>query len=186
MLIVKGLCGVMVIAAIGMILVVMEFSSMRNDVPAANGDVRLFIDKLRPASGGDPVMDDEKKPGVDRRAFLKTAVAGAGATAAAAAPLAAAAATQVAQAEAAPKAKKEGAHAGKADAAHEGNDMVVEHPGSDFMVDVIKTLGLEYMATNPGSSFRSLHESLVNYGGNQAPELLTCMHEESAIAMAHG
>ncbi|MGZ5661095.1 MAG: thiamine pyrophosphate-binding protein, partial [Usitatibacter sp.] len=45
---------------------------------------------------------------------------------------------------------------------------------------------LEYMATNPGSSFRSLHESLVNYGGNSRPELLTCMHEEAAIAMAHG
>jgi thiamine pyrophosphate-dependent acetolactate synthase large subunit-like protein len=131
-------------------------------------------------------MDDEKKPGVDRRAFLKTAMAGAGATAAAAAPLAAVAATQVAQGEAPAQEKKEGAHGAKADAPHEGNDMVVEHPGSDFMVDVIKTLGFEYMATNPGSSFRSLHESLVNYGGNKAPELLTCMHEEAAIAMAHG
>ncbi|HUP31277.1 MAG TPA: thiamine pyrophosphate-dependent enzyme, partial [Usitatibacter sp.] len=38
----------------------------------------------------------------------------------------------------------------------------------------------------PGSSFRSLHESLVNYGGNKAPELLTCMHEEAAVAIAHG
>jgi hypothetical protein len=38
----------------------------------------------------------------------------------------------------------------------------------------------------PGSSFRSLQESLVNYGGNKKPELLTCMHEEAAIAMAHG
>jgi thiamine pyrophosphate-dependent acetolactate synthase large subunit-like protein len=42
------------------------------------------------------------------------------------------------------------------------------------------------MSTNPGSSFRSIHESLVNYGGNTKPELLTCMHEEAAIAMAHG
>jgi thiamine pyrophosphate-dependent acetolactate synthase large subunit-like protein len=123
-------------------------------------------------------MDDEKKPGVDRRAFLKTAMAGAGATAAAAATPLAAAATQVAQAEGAKESQKEGAR--------EGNDMIVEHPGSDFMVDVIKTLGLEYMATNPGSSFRALHESLINYGGNSAPELLTCMHEEAAIAMAHG
>src|SRR5919201_5346037 len=54
------------------------------------------------------------------------------------------------------------------------------------MVDVIKTLDLEYMSTNPGSSFRSLHESLINYGGNKSPELLTCMHEEAAVAMAHG
>jgi len=65
-------------------------------------------------------------------------------------------------------------------------DIVIERPGSDFMVDVIKALKLDYMATNPGASFRSLHESLVNYGGNKMPELLTCMHEESAVAMAHG
>ena len=54
------------------------------------------------------------------------------------------------------------------------------------MVDVIKTLGLEYICANPGSSFRGLHESIVNYGGNRAPELLTCLHEESSVAMAHG
>ncbi len=65
-------------------------------------------------------------------------------------------------------------------------DIVIERPGSDFMVDVIKALGFEYVATNPGSSFRSLHESLVNYGGNTKPELLTCLHEESAVGMAHG
>ncbi len=132
-------------------------------------------------------MEEDKKPGVDRRAFLKSAMAGAGATAAAATPLAgAAAATQLAQGEAAHEKKSEGAHAAQGEAAHETNDMIVERPGSDFMVDVIKTLGLEYMATNPGSSFRSLHESLINYGGNSTPELLTCMHEEAAIAMAHG
>ena len=61
-----------------------------------------------------------------------------------------------------------------------------ERPGSDFMIDVIKSLGFEYVAANPGSTFRALHESLINYGGNQAPELLTCCHEESSVAMAHG
>src|SRR5262249_17814585 len=64
--------------------------------------------------------------------------------------------------------------------------MTEDHPGSDFMVDVIKALGFEYIAANPGSSFRSLHESIINYGGNKAPELLTCCHEESSIAMADG
>jgi len=59
-------------------------------------------------------------------------------------------------------------------------------PGSDFMVDVIKATGMEYIASNPASSFRSLHESIVNYGGNRKPEFLTCMHEESSVAMAHG
>src|SRR5688572_11409839 len=58
--------------------------------------------------------------------------------------------------------------------------------GSDFMLDVIKSLGFEYVAMNPGSSYRSLHESTINYGGNVNPELLTCLHEEASVAMAHG
>jgi len=58
--------------------------------------------------------------------------------------------------------------------------------GADFMVDVIKTLDFEYLPANPASSFRGLHESLIDYGGNKKPEFLTCMHEESAVAMAHG
>ena len=59
-------------------------------------------------------------------------------------------------------------------------------PGSDFMVDVIKSLDIDYLPCNPASSFRALHESLINYGGNKKPEFLTCTHEESAVAMAHG
>ena len=63
---------------------------------------------------------------------------------------------------------------------------LVDKPASDFMVDVIKTLGIEYVAANPGSSFEGLHESIINYGENRMPELLTCCHEESSVAMAHG
>src|SRR6185369_6579087 len=63
---------------------------------------------------------------------------------------------------------------------------IVENPGSDFMMDVIKSLNFEFITTNPGSSFQGLHESIINYGGNTKPELLTCCHEESAVAMAHG
>ncbi len=59
-------------------------------------------------------------------------------------------------------------------------------PASDFMVDVLKKIGFEYAAINPGSTFQGLHESFVNYGKNTAPELLTCLHEEAAVAMAHG
>ena len=70
--------------------------------------------------------------------------------------------------------------------ADEAREYFVRNPGSDFMVDLIKRLGLDYITTNPGSSFRGIHESIVNYGGNQAPELLTCVHEEQAVAMAHG
>lgn len=61
-----------------------------------------------------------------------------------------------------------------------------ERSGSDFMVDVIKSLGIEYICSNPGSSFRGLHESIINYGGNKNPEFLTCTHEESSVGMAHG
>jgi acetolactate synthase-1/2/3 large subunit len=57
---------------------------------------------------------------------------------------------------------------------------------SDFMVDVIKTLDIDYLFSNPASSFRALHESLIDYGGNKKPEFITCMHEESSVAMGHG
>jgi acetolactate synthase-1/2/3 large subunit len=64
--------------------------------------------------------------------------------------------------------------------------MTTDRCGADGMVDVIKAIGLEYICANPGSSFRALHEAVVNYGGNTAPELITCCHEESSVAMAHG
>ena len=63
---------------------------------------------------------------------------------------------------------------------------IPEKFGADFMVDVFKSLGFEYAASNPASSVRGLHESLINYGGNKNPEWLTCLHEETSIAMAHG
>ncbi len=53
------------------------------------------------------------------------------------------------------------------------------------MVDVIKSLPIDYIFASPGSSFRSLHESVVNYGGNQ-PEFITCTHEEIGVAMGNG
>jgi acetolactate synthase I/II/III large subunit len=59
-------------------------------------------------------------------------------------------------------------------------------PGSDFMVDVIKSLDIKYLPANPASSYRGIHESLINYGKNTMPEFLTCMHEESAVGMCHG
>ena len=57
--------------------------------------------------------------------------------------------------------------------------------GSDIMVDAIKACGFPYVALNPGSSYRGLHDSLVNYGGND-PEIITCNHEKLAVALAHG
>jgi acetolactate synthase-1/2/3 large subunit len=64
--------------------------------------------------------------------------------------------------------------------------LTTDRPGADFMVDVLKQIGFEYVCANPGSSFRGLHESLINYGGNRDPEFITCCHEESAVAMGHG
>ena len=64
--------------------------------------------------------------------------------------------------------------------------LTVEDPGSDFMVDVLKTLDFEYIAANPASSFRGLHESFINYGGNKAPEWMTCCHEQASVNIANG
>ena len=64
--------------------------------------------------------------------------------------------------------------------------LTTDHCGSDFMVDVLRSMDMEYVCANPGSSFRALHESVINYGGNQKPEFITCCHEESSIGMAHG
>jgi acetolactate synthase I/II/III large subunit len=58
--------------------------------------------------------------------------------------------------------------------------------GSDVVVDVLRALNLEYIALNPGASYRGVHDSLVNYGGNQAPQMILCNHEEIAVAIAQG
>jgi acetolactate synthase I/II/III large subunit len=58
--------------------------------------------------------------------------------------------------------------------------------GGDFMVDVLKTLDIDYLAMNCASSFRGVHEALINHGGNVKPEILTCPHEEIAVSMAQG
>lgn len=47
-------------------------------------------------------------------------------------------------------------------------------------------MGVRYVPLNPGSSFRGLHDSLVNRGGNRDPQLLLCLHEEIAVSLAHG
>ena len=56
---------------------------------------------------------------------------------------------------------------------------------SDVIVDLIKRYEFPYITLNPGASFRGLHDSLVNYGGNNPPMML-CQHEEIAVQIAHG
>jgi acetolactate synthase-1/2/3 large subunit len=58
--------------------------------------------------------------------------------------------------------------------------------GSDIVVDLLKQFRIPYAALNPGASYRGLHDSLVNYGGNVMPEMILCQHEEIAVGMAHG
>ncbi len=58
--------------------------------------------------------------------------------------------------------------------------------GSDVAADALRALDIPYIALNPGASYRGLHDSLVNYLGNERPQMLLCLHEESAVAIAHG
>ena len=64
--------------------------------------------------------------------------------------------------------------------------MSLQKYGSDLIVDLFKLYDIQYAALNPGSTFRGLHDSIVNYGGNRAPEMITCNHEEIAVEVAHG
>ena len=57
---------------------------------------------------------------------------------------------------------------------------------SDVVANLLRDLGIPFVALSPGSSFRGLHESLVNVLGNRDPEMLLCLHEEHAVAIAHG
>src|SRR5579871_736253 len=69
-----------------------------------------------------------------------------------------------------------------------GAPAAVALPGSDYMVDVIRSLGIEYIAFIPGDTFKGLHESIINYGMLTAPKLqpIACMHEEVSVALCHG
>src|SRR5215831_5927444 len=128
-------------------------------------------------------MARKQRPEVSRRKFLAgVAVTGAAATAAstnanATPPVAAARIPSALR----PTATQIAAEAGVV----KEMKPVAGRANSDFMVDVLKTLDIDYVYSNPASSFRGIHESLINYGKNTKPEFITCMHEESSVAMAH-
>jgi acetolactate synthase-1/2/3 large subunit len=128
-------------------------------------------------------MSKDRKSPVDRRNFLKGAAAG---TAALVANPVAATAQQSEPRRGLATPTNVALAAETTTAPAPVEVLINERPGSDFMVDVIKSLGIEYCCANPGSSFRALHESIINYGGNKGPELITCCHEEASVAMAHG
>ena len=58
--------------------------------------------------------------------------------------------------------------------------------GSDLMVEMLRELGIKYIALNPGASYRGLHDSIVNFEPGKGPEILMCTHEEIAVALANG
>jgi thiamine pyrophosphate-dependent acetolactate synthase large subunit-like protein len=140
-------------------------------------------------------MSKSKKASVNRRGFLKSAAASA-----------AALVTTVESSEAqrgggagqrgaatpgsapAPTAEQVTRDAGNVQPPAAATARAVVRPGSDLMTQVLKDLGVEYVAANPGSSFEGLQESLINYGNppNKMPEFITALHEESAVTMAHG
>src|SRR6266567_2853955 len=129
-----------------------------------------------------PMKRRSNAPDVARRNFLK------GASLAGAAALAA---PTAANAIPAPQPKLKAALPGPlqiaADTQPPNKDPATQTTsGGDFMVDVFKTLDIDYLAMNCASSFRGLHEAVVNYGKNVKPEILSCPHEEIAVAMGHG
>jgi acetolactate synthase-1/2/3 large subunit len=118
---------------------------------------------------------------IGRRNFLKAATAASAALAAAAPAAAALASTPAAVGNAAPV----------PDIAAEtmpppADPIQQTSSGGDFMLDVLQSLGFAYVTETPASTFRGLHEAIINYGMNQQPEMLSCTHEEIAVAMAHG
>jgi thiamine pyrophosphate-dependent acetolactate synthase large subunit-like protein len=125
-------------------------------------------------------MSKKKPPSsVTRRGLLKgAALAG---VAAAAKPLAAQAQTQAAPARSVSPPDPE-----ILNFRVDGSPIVQTTSGSDFMLDVLKSMGFEYAVATCGSSFKGLHESIVNYGKNAAPEWLSTTHEETSVAIAHG
>lgn len=126
--------------------------------------------------------DRQDRPRLDRRGFLKGAALGTAALAAAGGGEQLAAQTR----PSAPPPDQAELAAETGGPVPPTPSIVVEHPQSDYMVDIIKSFKFDYVAANPGSSFDAIQESIINYGDNRAPEFLTCCHEESAVAMAHG
>src|SRR4051812_24703713 len=116
-----------------------------------------------------------------RRQFLAAAVAAPAAT------LAASATKAVAQPAAArPAVPAKPQTVGDTQAPSEQRIVTSGKVGGDFMVDCLRALNIDYVASCPGSTFRGLQESIINYGMNTKPEFITCLHEEVSAAMCHG
>src|SRR5438093_1435526 len=131
-------------------------------------------------------MAKTRKNSVSRRGFLKRTAAGAAAVLAVKPGNALAQPQAEPQRPAAPPASARQIALETSTPPPRPDIYTTDRPGADFMVDVLKSLNFDYIFANPGSSFRGLQESFVNYGKNTKPEWITCCHEESSVAMAHG
>jgi len=131
-------------------------------------------------------VDSTSAGSVDRRKFLKGAAAGAAGAASAIAGTASAQQGAPASTRPVTRPTEADARADFVPPEPRPGAQFIRHPGSDYMVDVLKALDFDYVAVNPGSAFEGLHESLINHGGNRKPEILTVLHEEAGAAMAHG
>ena len=139
-------------------------------------------------------MAKPKRPSLDRRRFLKNAAMGAAAAGASAlvpgvpnpeAQAAAAASPTPAGVPVADPTPQQLARETGAVTPPSIPPRTVVRPGSDLMVDALKSVGIQFVMANPGSSFEGLQESIINYGRNDI-EFITALHEESAVAAAHG
>jgi len=140
----------------------------------------------------------KSKHSVDRRGFLKSAAAGAAASASALVAGDAANAQTARPADQATPGRPRTAQAGipppteqqlaretGAAAPPSVPPRTIVRPGSDLMVDALTSVGIQFVMANPGSSFEGLQESLINHGKDSI-EFITALHEESAVAAAHG
>ncbi len=135
-------------------------------------------------------MEDQANLGLRRRNFLKgAALSGVAATATAASTLAQAQPGPSQQGTSDPNTpRRQGAVTLKDESTPRNRELTYSSCGGDYMVDVMRSLGIEYFAATPGNTFMGLHEAIINYGMTTAPNLrfLTTMHEEASVAMAHG
>lgn len=130
-------------------------------------------------------MSKPRKTSLARRGFLKGAAAGAAALAASSAPVQAQEAAE--RSNTLPPSAAQRAVENATPASISAADIqIVSRPGADYMVDVFQSLGFEYLFATPGSSFRGIHESVINHAGNRNPEFITFMHEECSVAAANG
>jgi acetolactate synthase-1/2/3 large subunit len=119
----------------------------------------------------------DSKTSIDRRRFLKGATAGAAGFVAQ---------NAFVDAQTPAQAPQGGTAGSNESASAPASPAANERPASDFMVDLFKSLGIEYAMAMPAGNFAGIIESVVHYGGNRNPEWLTCMNEESSVEMAIG